>query len=90
MEYQKVVEKWGLSEQEVQALVEFRKGREFLVVRGFLEDFLQSEQEILEKSDELEEILRAQGAKRSLRKLFDKIEDIVRLAKEEEEGWEKS
>lgn len=60
------------------------------MVRGFLEDFLQSEQEILEKSDELEEILRAQGAKRSLRKLFDKIEDIVKLAKEEEEGWEKS
>jgi len=60
------------------------------VVREFVEDFLQSEQRVLEGSNELEEILRAQGGKRSLKKLFDKIENIVREAKEEEEEWQKN
>jgi hypothetical protein len=52
------------------------------VVRAFLEEFLRQETDILENSDEIEEILRAQGAKRIVKKLFNRIDEIMEEVKE--------
>jgi hypothetical protein len=81
-QYQKAADRFQLPLQEIQALVEFRSSREFLVVRAFLEEFLRQETDILENSDEIEEILRAQGAKRIVKKLFNRIDEIMEEVKE--------
>lgn len=54
------------------------------MVRGILEEYLQQENSTLLTSNELEEILRAQGSIRALNRIFDKIETVVEAAVEEE------
>lgn len=77
MDYQQVAKELNLAPQEVQALVEFRKGREYQVVKAFADGFLQQAEKVLLGSDNLEEILRSQGEVRGLKKIFDKIDNVV-------------
>ena len=81
--YRKAAERFQLAPQEVEALVEFRRSREFLVVKGFLEGLLQRADYELENSNDLEEILRSQGSKRVVRQIFSKIEEIVKEVEED-------
>lgn len=58
--------------------------RSWAVLKKYLDEIVENETRILSSSDKLEEILRAQGAKRVHNKLEDRIRSIVNDAREEE------
>lgn len=69
-------------------LVNLLADRSWLVLKKYLDEIVRNEDRVLSTSDSLEEILRAQGAKRVYTKLEDQIKAVVedaRLEAQEEE-----
>ena len=64
-------------------MVDLVAGRGWLVLKKYLDDIVRSQDYILNTSDSLEKILRAQGAKRVYSDLENRIFDVVRDARME-------
>ena len=64
-------------------MVDLVAGRGWLVLKKYLDEIVSSQNYILNTSDSLEKILRAQGAKRVYSDLENRIFDVVRDARAE-------
>lgn len=85
MEYPKTSKKRALQPGEAQALVDLVAGRGWRVLKKYLDQIVTSQTNILNTSDSLEKILRAQGAKRVYADLENRILDVVKDARNERE-----
>ena len=64
-------------------MVDLVAGRGWLVLKKYLDEIVRSQDYVLNTSDSLEKILRAQGAKRVYSDLENRIFDVVRDARAE-------
>ena len=64
-------------------MVDLVAGRGWLVLKKYLDEIVRSQDYVLNTSDSLEKILRAQGAKRVYSDLENRIFDVVRDARME-------
>lgn len=82
-QYLQTAKKWDLDEAQVKTLVDLADSRDWRLLKDLLESLRAEDQRALESSNDLNEILRAQGSLRLSRLFIGYIEDVVRDAVEE-------
>ena len=81
--YQTTAQKWDLDEAQVKTMVDLVDSRDWGLLKNLLESLRGEDQRALENSDNLNNILRAQGSLRLSRLFIGYVEDVVRDAVEE-------
>lgn len=81
--YQATAQKWDLDEAQVKTMVDLVDSRDWGLLKNLLESLRGEDQRALENSDNLNNILRAQGSLRLSRLFIGYVEDVVRDAVEE-------
>ena len=88
MDYPKTAQKWNRPQEEIRALVDLVQDRSWRVLKEIIETITQEYTRTLENSNEVNDMLRAQGAKKIYKKLENEVLIIVDAAKREINGEE--